>query len=327
MKRWYGSNMNVDVREGIDFRKARRPPRGFLAGVLRSLMLLHFLNFQYCAIEVTWPPRAHKLQYFNATGSYKDRMAKSLVNYDDLDNFDSQQPLAGADYNGGFEPPDSDKYGSSSSCVNDLIACMAKRATARHEKESLNTTLTKCESDRSTLSSRLSTCRADKKALASTVTTCQTDVDDLQSEVDGCLDDKQFLIDDNTDLQSQVEIFTNPSRYAKVLAYYRQDAINRCKALDQTIMTVSGVNFKLYCNRDAQNTPSWSSKWRAVSALSLESCLGGCVKEKTCWQIGFDMRESQAGYANRCDVMQNKQDPPLGIRKENPEIRIAAVRL
>jgi hypothetical protein len=51
------------------------------------------------------------------------------------------------------------------------------------------------------------------------------------------------------------------------------------------------------------------------------------VKARTCWQIGFDMRASQASYANRCDVLQNKQNPPMGVYTDIPEIRIAAVRL
>jgi chorismate mutase len=247
--------------------------------------------------------------------------------YDELDNFDSQQPLAGEYYDDVFDPPDSASYGSASSCPNDLVSCTVERATAQQEKNTINTTLTKCESDKSTLASRLSTCRADKKALASTGTTCQGEVDDLQSELDDCLIERQLLTDENADLKAQESILTDPARYPEILAYYRQDATNRCKALDQTIVTVSGVRFKLYCNRGARNVPGWTANWKVGWALSLESCLEGCVRARTCWQVGFDMRASQATYANRCDVLQNKQDPPLDIRKEDPEIRIAAVRL
>ncbi|KAL3448646.1 hypothetical protein BJX65DRAFT_57604 [Aspergillus insuetus] len=249
--------------------------------------------------------------------------------YDELDsnpNLDSQYPVP-PDYDGGFEPPDSDTYGSSSSCANDLISCTIDRATGQQEKDTLNTTLTKCQSDKSTMAIKLATCRAEKKALTNSSTQCQDEVDDLESELDACLDEKQFLIDDNTDLQSKVEILTNPSRYADVLSYYRQDAIDRCKSLDQKILTVSGVKFKIYCNRSNRNTPRYTSKWRITYAMSLESCLAGCVKEKTCQQIEFDMRASAAYYANRCDVIQNKQDPPLGSYTNVPEIRISAVRL
>ncbi|KAL2844147.1 hypothetical protein BJY01DRAFT_248270 [Aspergillus pseudoustus] len=225
------------------------------------------------------------------------------LGYGGLDDFDSQFPTQG-NYNGGFEPPDNDSYGSVSSCPNDLIACTIDRATAYSQP-----------------ATRI------KRALTNAGATCQDEADDLESELDDCLVDKQALVDENKDLQSSAGIFNDGSRFLELLAHYRQDAIDRCNWLDQTIVTVSGVRFKLFCNRRSRNTVGFTAQWRSVFALSRESCLEGCVREKTCWQIGFDMRPLQATYANRCDVLQNRQNPPQAVFTDVPQIRIVAVRL